>query len=62
MTDTRQRHQVQDGTFGILNALFGFGVHRIEILDDKGKTIGVGKGSTEAAAREKAWKDVNRKG
>lgn len=61
MTESRNRHQVQDGTFGILNALFGIGVHRVEILDDRGKAIGVGKGSTEAAAREQAWKDVTRK-
>lgn len=57
----RHRHQVHDGAFGILNALFGVGVHRVEILDEKGQTIGEGKGPTEAAARQEAWKNVNRK-
>lgn len=61
MGDFRHRHTVHDRAFGILNAFFGVGVHRIEILDDRGKTIGVGKGPTEAAAREQAWREVNRK-
>lgn len=61
MTESRYRHKVQDGAFGVLHALWGIGVHRIEILDERGKMIGVGKGETEAAAREQAWKDVNRK-
>lgn len=56
------RHKIHDGAFGILNALLGVGVHRVEIRDDNGQAIGVGKGSTEGAAREQAWNDVNRMG
>lgn len=54
------RHQVHDGAFGILYALFGVGVHHVSILNDKGHTIGEGKGSSEGAAREQAWKNVQR--
>ncbi len=53
------RHRVHDGAFGILHALFGIGVHRVSILNDKGQTIGEGKGSSEGAAREQAWKNVH---
>lgn len=60
MTESRMKHRVHDGAFGILHALFGFGEHSVEILDDQGKTIGVGKGPTEPAARAQAWKDVHR--
>jgi hypothetical protein len=57
----RLTHQVRDGTFGILNTLFGVGVHRVEIRDEKGVTVGRGTGPSEAAAREQAWKDVHKK-
>ncbi len=61
MGEFRHRHTVNDHALGILHALFGVGVHRIEILNDKGQTVGEGKGSTEAGARAQAWKDVSRK-
>ncbi len=56
-----QRHQIRDGAFGMLHALFGLAVHRVEILNDRGQMIGKGNGPTEAAARERAWKDVHKK-
>lgn len=60
MSDFHQRHQVRDGTFGVLHALFGLGSHSVEILNDKGQVVGRGTGPTEAAARERAWKDLHR--
>lgn len=56
----RLTHEVHDGAFGILNALFGIGVHHVEIRDDKGVKIGQGTGRSEAAAREQAWKDMHK--
>lgn len=61
MDKYRLTHRVRDGAFGILNTLFGVGVHRVEIRDEKGATVGRGTGSSEAAAREQAWKDVHKK-
>lgn len=61
MSEFHQRHEVRDGAFGVLHALFGFGVHRVEILNDQGRVMGRGKGPSEAAARERAWKDLRRK-
>jgi hypothetical protein len=60
MNKYQMTHQVRDGTFGVLNALFGIGTHRVEIRDDKGVTIGRGTGRSEASAREQAWKDVHK--
>jgi len=60
MSDFQQRHQVRDGAFGVLHALFGFGSHCVEILNDKRQVVGRGTGPTEAAARERAWKDLRR--
>jgi hypothetical protein len=60
MTTFHQKHQVRDGSFGVLHALFGVGSHHVQILNDKGQVIGRGSGPTEAAARERAWKDLRR--
>lgn len=61
MGEFHQIHKVHDGAFGMLHALFGLGEHRVEILNNKGQRVGAGKGSTEAAARERAWKEVHKK-
>jgi hypothetical protein len=60
MSQYHQRHEVKDGAFGVLHALFGMGTHHVDILNDKGQLMGRGTGSTEAAAREEAWKDLHR--
>jgi hypothetical protein len=60
MTTFHQQHQVRDGSFGVLHALFGFGRHHVQILNEKGQVMGCGTGPTEAAARERAWKELRR--
>jgi hypothetical protein len=62
MTHYQQTHRIRDGAFGMLHAVFGLGVHHVEIRDETGKTVvGRGEGSSEAAARQAAWKDVHQK-
>jgi hypothetical protein len=61
MTHYQQVHQVRDGAFGVLHAVFGVGVHHVELRDETGKTVGRGKGPSEAAARQAAWKDLHQK-
>jgi hypothetical protein len=61
VTHYEQTHKVRDGAFGVLNALFGVGVHHVEIRDTQGTIVGRGTGPSEAAARQAAWKDVHQK-
>lgn len=54
----KEKHTVEDGAGGLLHGAFDVGVHKVEIVNDKGEKVGEGTGSTESAARERAWDDV----
>lgn len=55
----KEKHTVEDGAGGLLHGAFDVGVHKVEIVNDKGEVVGEGTGATESGAREQAWKDAN---